>query len=132
MTNKISKIRIWAARMMSGFVILFMMVDSINKYIKSESVVEGTLKLGYSEHHIILNATLGLLCTILYAFPRTSMLGAVVLTGYFGGAIASHMRIDDPLFAYILFPFYLAVLTWGGIWLRNEKVRKLIPFQNKD
>jgi hypothetical protein len=129
MTNQISKSRLWTARIMSGLVILFMLFDSILKFIKPAPVVEGTQQLGYSEHHIIVIATLGLLSTILYAIPRTTVLGALLLTGYFGGVVATHIRVDNPLFTHTLFPVYLAVLTWGGIWLRNEKVRKLIPLQ---
>jgi hypothetical protein len=94
--------------------------------------VEGTQQLGYSEHHIIVIATLGLLTTILYAIPRTTVLGAVLLTGYFGGVVATHIRMDNPLFSHTLFPVYLAVLAWGGIWLRDKTVRKLIPFLKKE
>jgi hypothetical protein len=132
MTNKTSKSRLWTARIMSGLVILFMLFDSISKFIKPVPVVEGTLQLGYSAHHITVIATLGLLCTILYAIPRTTFLGAVLLTGFFGGVVATHIRVDNPLFTHTLFPVYLAVLTWGGLWLRDEKVRKLIPILNKE
>jgi hypothetical protein len=113
MTNQISKSRLWTGRMMSGLIILFMLFDSISKMIKSAAVVQGTLELGYSEHHIFVIGILGLLATILYAIPRTTVLGAMLLTGYFGGAIATHIRVDSPLFTHILFPVYLAVLTWG-------------------
>jgi hypothetical protein len=129
---KISKSRLWTARTMSGIVILFMLFDSIFKFIKPAPVVEGTLVLGYSEHHIIVIGALGLISTILYAIPRTSVMGAVLLTGYFGGVIATHLRLDNPLFSHTLFPVYFAVLAWGGIWLRNEQVRKLIPFNKED
>jgi hypothetical protein len=132
MTKSISKSRLWTARIMSGLVILFMLFDSIVKIIKPAPVVEGTLELGYSEHHIIVIGTLGLLSTILYAIPRTTVLGAILLTGYFGGAIATHVRLDNPLFTHTLFPVYIAVLTWGGIWLKDEKVRKLIPLQKRE
>ena len=116
---------------MSGLVILFMLFDSIYKFIKPVPVVEGTLELGYSEHHIIVMGILGFLSILLYAIPRTSFLGAVLLTGYFGGAIATHLRMDNPLFTHTLFPVYLAVLAWGGIWLRNVEVRKLILLQKR-
>ncbi len=128
MVNAISKGRLWTARIFSGLVILFMLFDSITKFIKPAEVVEGTKSLGYAEHHLLVIGLLGLLSTILYAIPRTSVLGAVLLTGYFGGAIATHVRMDDPLFSHILFPVYLAVLMWGGIWLRDERVRNVIPF----
>jgi hypothetical protein len=116
---------------MSGFVILFMLFDSISKFLKPSSVVEGTLELGYAEHHIILIGILGLSSVILYTIPRTSVLGVVLLTGYFGGTIETLIRLDNPLFTYILFPVYLAVLAWGGIWLRDEKLRKIFPLQER-
>lgn len=110
--NSISKSRLWTARIMSGLVILFMLFDSIFKFIQPAPVVEGTLQLGYAQHHLAVIGTLGLISTILYAIPRTAFLGAVLLTGYFGGAIATHIRMDAPLFSHVLFPVYLAVLAW--------------------
>ena len=126
-THQISKSRLWTSRIMSGIVILFMLSDSIFKFIQPAPVIEGTLELGYAEHHIAILGTLGLLSILLYAIPRTSILGAVLLTGYFGGVIATHLRLDNPLFSHILFPVYLAILAWGGLWLRNEKLRALFP-----
>lgn len=111
---------------MSGIVIAFMLFDSIGKWMKPAVVVEGTLSLGFAEHHIALIGTLGFIATVLYAIPRTSILGAVLLTGFFGGVVASQIRVDAPLFTNILFAVYLAVLAWGGLWLRNENVRKLV------
>lgn len=130
--NNIPKSRLWTARIMSGLVILFMLFDSIFKFIQPAPVVEGTLQLGYAQHHLAVIGTLGLISTILYAIPRTAFLGAVLLTGYLGGAIATHIRMDAPLFSHVLFPVYLAVLAWGAIWLRNERARKLIPLQNRE
>ena len=75
---------------------------------------------------------LGLIATILYAIPRTTVLGAVLLTGYFGGAIATHVRLDNPLFSHVLFPVYIAILVWGAIWLKDDGVRKLIPLRQKE
>lgn len=129
MSTEISKGRLWTARIMSGIVILFMLMDSIGKFIKPPEVVDGTLELGYSEHHITLLGVLGLTSILIYVIPRTSVLGALLLTAYFGGAIAMHVRLDNPLFTHILFPVYLAVLAWGGIWLRNESLRQLIPLR---
>ena len=130
-THQISKGRLWTSRIMSGIVILFMLFDSIFKLIKPVPVVEGTLELGYAEHHIIVMGILGLLSILLYAIPRTSVLGVVLLTGYFGGVIATHLRLDNPLFSHILFPVYLAVLAWGGLWLRNETLRTLFPLRQE-
>ena len=128
-SKSISKGRLWTGRTMSGIVILFMLMDSIMKFIQPSTVVETTVSLGFAEHHIPVLGILGLLSTFLYAYPRTSILGAVLLTGYWGGAIATHVRLDNPLFSYVLFPVYLAILAWGGIWLVNEQLRNLFPLK---
>lgn len=127
-TRPISKSRRWTARTMSGIAILFMLMDSIMKFIQPPTVVETTVGLGFSEDQIYVLGILGLLSTLLYALPRTSVLGAVLLTGYWGGAMATHLRLDNPLFTHLLFPVYLAILAWGGIWLINEPLRELFPF----
>lgn len=130
-TNKISKGRLWTSLIMSGLVILFMLFDSISKFMKLDEVVEGTVSLGFGEHHIIVIGVLGLLSAILYAIPRTSVLGAIILTGYFGGAIVTHVRVDSPLFSHTLFPVYFAIIAWGGLWLRDEKLRSVFPFRRR-
>ena len=124
-----SKSRLWTHRIMAGLVILFMLADSIFKFIQPQEVIDGTLELGYSTHHIAILGALGLLSIVLYIFPRTEILGAILLTGYFGGAIATHVRLDNPLFSHILFPVYLGILTWGALWLKNAKLRELIPLK---
>ena len=125
-TTTNSKATIWTSRIMSGLVILFMLADSIFKFIQPAEVVQGTIDLGWASHHIAVIGTLGLLSIVLYAIPRTAVLGAILLTGYFGGAIATHLRLDNPLFSHILFPVYLAILAWGGLWLRDERVRRIL------
>lgn len=132
MTETISKSRLWTARVMGGIVILFMLMDSIGKFIQPASVVEATLALDFAKHHILVIGILGLLSILLYAYPRTSVLGAILLTGYWGGAIATHVRLDNPLFTHILFPVYLAILAWGNIWLKDKRVRNLIPLSKKE
>lgn len=129
MTKTSSKAGLWTGRVMSGIAILFMLMDSIMKLFKPAFVVDSTVSLGFQEHHIYLIGILGLLSTILYALPRTAVIGAMLLTGYFGGVIATQVRLDAPLFSTILFPVYLAILVWGGLWLRNEQVRKLLLLQ---
>lgn len=131
MSDNISEGRLWTARVMSWIVIVFMLMDGIFKLIQPEEVVQGTLELGYAEHHIAIIGTLALISVLLYAFPRTSLLGAILLTGFWGGAITTNMRMDLPLFSHILFPVYLAVLAWGALWLRDERVRNLIPLLKK-
>jgi len=132
MISNFSKTQLIISRIMSGIVILFMLADSLFKFIKPEPVIEGTLELGYAEHHILIIGILGLLATIVYAIPSTAVLGAVLLTGYFGGAIATHIRLDNPLFSHTLFPVYLAVLAWGGLWLRSKQLQTLMPFKKRD
>jgi len=124
---QISKSRLWTSRIMSGLVILFMLFDGINKLITPGEIVRVTMnQLGYAEHHLPIMGILGIIATIFYIIPRTSVLGAVLLTGYFGGAIATHVRVDNPLFSHVLFPVYLAILMWGGLWLRDQRVRMLL------
>ena len=122
----VSKGRLWTARIMGGLVIAFMLMDSIFKLIPNETVTAGTVELGYQAHHIPILGVLGFISIVLFTIPRTQILGAILLTGYFGGAIATHVRLDNPLFSHILFPVYLAVLAWGSLWLKNERLRQLI------
>jgi hypothetical protein len=117
---------------MSGLVILFMLFDSIMKFVKPPEVIEGTLALGYSEQHLPIIGALGLISTLVYVFPRTSILGAILLTGYFGGAVATHVRLNNPLFSHILFTVYFGILIWGGLWLRNSKLRELFPLRQSN
>lgn len=130
--NQLSKGRLWATRIMSWIVILFMLMDGLFKIIQPEEVVHATLELGFTEHHIAVIGVLALLPTLLYAFPRTSLLGAILLTGFWGGVVATHVRLDNPLFSHTLFPVYLAVLAWGALWLRSEQVRILFPFFSEE
>jgi len=127
-TKQISKSRLWAGRIMSILVILFLVFDATIKFLKPAAVVQTTVnELGYAEHHILLMGFLVLIPTLLYAIPQTSILGAVLLTGYFGGAIATHVRVDNPLFSHTLFPVYFGILMWGGIWLRDERLTAIFP-----
>lgn len=129
-TNNISKSQLWTGRIMSGLVILFLSFDGIFKFIKPAEVIQVTVnELGYAEHHILTLGFLVLIPTLLYAIPRTSILGAILLSAYLGGAIATHLRIDSPLFSHILFPLYIAILMWGGLWLRVPVLRALLPFK---
>ena len=111
---------------MGGLVIAFMLMDSIFKLIPNDVVTAGTVELGYQAHHIPVMGVLGFISILLFAIPRTQIHGAILLTGYFGGAIATHLRLDNPLFSHILFPTYLAALAWGSLWLKNETFRRLV------
>ena len=125
-TAAISKSRLWTARIMGGLVIAFMLMDSIFKFFPNEAAMAGTVELGYESHHLPILGVLGFISILLFAFPRTQLLGAILLTGYFGGAIATHVRVDNPLFSHVLFPVYLAILAWGSLWLKNETLRNLM------
>jgi hypothetical protein len=117
----------WAGLVMSGLVILFLLVDGAMKLVPLDIVVETSAQLGLPAHLARPLGILTLVCTILYAIPRTSVLGAILLTAYMGGAIATHVRIGSPLFTHVLFGVYLGLMIWGGLYLRDERVRALIP-----
>lgn len=125
--SKPTKAILWASYIMSGIVILFMLMDSIMKFVRPPEVIEGTLALGFEEGHILTIGCLGLISTLLHLYPRTTILGAVLLTGYFGGAMATHVRLNNPLFTHILFTAYLGIFMWCGLWLRNKRLRELFP-----
>jgi hypothetical protein len=111
---------LWAGRIISALLVLFMLFDGTIKVIKAAPAVEGTVRLGYPESVIVPIGVVALLCTVLYAIPRTSILGAILLTGYFGGATATQVRVQDPWF---LFPVVFGVLAWVGLYLRDERLR---------
>jgi hypothetical protein len=113
---------------MGGLVIAFMLFDSIFKFIPNEQITKGTVELGFQPHHLPIMGTLGLLATILYAIPRTAIIGAILLTGYYGGVIATHIRLDNPLFSHVLFPVYLSILAWGSLWLKNSRLKTLLLY----
>lgn len=113
---------------MSGFVILFLLFDAIIKFAMPPDVIEVTVnELGFKPHHIGIIGVTGLLGVVLYAIPRTAVLGAVLIMSQLGGAIAAHIRVDNPLFSHTLFPVYIGILVWGGLWLRMPALRQLFP-----
>ena len=122
-----SNAALWTGRVMSGVLILFLLFDGAIKLIPLDIVVETSAQLGIPADHARLLGVLTLACAILYAFPRTSVLGAILLTGYLGGAIATHLRAGSPLFSHLLFGLYLGLMAWGGLYLRDERLRALIP-----
>jgi len=127
---RISRKALWAGRIISALPALFLLVDGIMKLVKPEPVVKATIELGYPESVIMALGMILLVGVILYMVPRTAVLGAILLTGYFGGAIAAQVRVGNPLFSHVLFPVYLAVLIWGGLFLRDSRLRALIPLRN--
>jgi DoxX-like family len=121
--------KVWIGRALSGITILFMLFDAVGKLFLEPHVVEATTKIGYPVTVIQPIGIIALTCTILYAVPRTAILGAVLLTGFYGGAVASKIRIGDPLFSSILFGVYFGLIAWGGLYLRDERLRALFPFR---
>jgi hypothetical protein len=109
---------------------LFLLADSAGKLLKPRPVVEGTVRLGYPETVLIGLGIVLLASTILYLFPRTAVLGAILLTGYLGGAVATHVRVSDPLFTHTLFTVYFGVMLWGGLYLRDPRVREILPLRS--
>jgi hypothetical protein len=128
-TGTISGGAIWTGRVLSGLAIVFLVFDGGIKLIPLDIVITTSQQLGIPTELARTLGVLTLACTVLYAFPRTSVLGAILLTGYMGGAIYTHLRAGSPLFTHTLFGVYLALLIWGGLYLRDERVRALIPFQ---
>ena len=122
----------WAGWAASGLMIAFLLFDSLGKLALESHVVAATTQIGFPVGVIRALGAICLVCTILYAIPRTAVLGAILLTGYLGGAIASKVRIEDPLFSSTLFGVYFGLLVWGGLWLRDARLRGLIPLRAKD
>ena len=126
----VSKPARWVGRVLSGLVILFLMLDGAIKLVPWPVVTDTMDKMGYGSSETLARS-LGLItiiCTLLYSIPPTSILGAILLTGYLGGAMAAHVRIGSPLFTHTLFGLYLGLMLWGGLWLRDRRLRTLIPF----
>ena len=122
----ISKKRFWVGRIVSGLAVLFLLFDSLIKELRQAPAVEGTIALGYPATVVLPIGLIELVCLVLYVIPRTSVVGAILLTGYLGGAIATHVRVGSPLLSHTLFPIYVALLIWGGLYLRDARLRTLI------
>ena len=108
---------------------LFLAFDATMKLLQLPVAIEGTTSLGYPAQVVFGLGVVQLLCLVVYAIPRTAIFGAILWTGYLGGAIATHVRIDNPLFSHVLFPVYVALMLWGALWLRDPALRALVPFR---
>ncbi len=120
-----SKKVLWAGYIMSALPVLMLLMSATMKFIKPAPVVEGFAHLGLPEKLVFGLGVLELACTIIYVIPRTSILGAILLTGYLGGAICTHLRVGEPFFAQVIF----GVVIWGGLFLREPRLRALIPLR---
>jgi len=127
----VSKLRYVAGVAMSGLVIAFMLLDAGMKLIPLDIVITTTAELGYPPSPDLARSLgiAALVCTALYAVPRSAVLGAILLTAYMGGTVATHLRVGNPLFTHMLFGVYLAVLAWAGLYLRDARLRALLPLR---
>jgi hypothetical protein len=119
---------VWTGRVISALVILFLLFDAVSKLLNVEPVQRAMIELGYPSSSGMAIGVVGIVCAALYAFPPTAVLGAVLITGLCGGAIASHLRIGSPLFSHTLFGLYVGMLAWAGVWLRSERLRDTFPW----
>ena len=110
---------------------LFLLMDGMGKLVKPEPVIKSTIELGYPESMISILGIISIACTLLYLLPRFSFIGAVLLTGYLGGAVATHLRLGNPLFSHILFPVYLGIFIWAGLYFRNQHLKTILTPNNK-
>jgi DoxX-like family len=123
----VSKKAVWAGRVLSGLAVLFLIFDASVKVLKSPFAIEATTQLGYPESVVVTLGLIEIACMIVYLIPNTSVLGTILWTGYLGGAVATHVRIASPLFTHALVPTYVAALLWLGLWLRDNRLRALLP-----
>lgn len=124
-----SNAQLWTGRVLSGLCVLFLAVDAVVKIVLLQPVRDGTLELGYPVEVIVPLGVVLLMSTILYAIPGTAVLGAILVTGYLGGAVATHVRVSHPLLTHTLFPVWLGIVLWGGLWLRDPRLRALLPLR---
>ena len=124
-TTTLSSGTIWTGRILSFLPALFLLVDAIMKFIKPAVVVDTTVQLGYAEGVIVPLGAVLLMSTVLYLIPRTSVIGAILLTGYLGGAVATHVRVGAGIFP-IIFPVVMGMLIWAGLYLRDQRVQAVI------
>lgn len=118
--------RLWTGRILSGLGAAFLALDAGMKLFSVPAAVQGTTELGYPAATLVPIGIIQVCCLLLYLIPRTSPVGAILWTGYLGGAVATHVRVGNPLFSHILFPIYVAALLWGGLYLRDRRVRALL------
>lgn len=116
---------LWIGRILSGLVVLFLAFDAAIKLLEVPAAVEATAKIGFPPGTLFTLGVIQLICLIVYLVPRTAVLGAVLWTGYLGGAVATHLRTGGPAFS-LVFPFLVAALLWGGLWLRDRRTRAVL------
>src|SRR5262249_12221866 len=125
--NKVSNKARWAGRIITGLAVAFLVFDIVIKLLSTRVGVESTVALGFPAGSVWVIGLIELFCLGAYLVPRSAILGAVLMTGYLGGAIATHLRLSDPVFSHTLFPVYVAAMIWGGLYLRDRRVGVLVP-----
>jgi hypothetical protein len=120
---------LWTGRILTGLALAMMGMDTAMKLLQVPEAMKGTTELGYPAHAVLTIGLVQLLCLIAYAIPRTAVLGAILFTGYLGGAVATHVRLENPLFSHVLSGVYAALFIWGGVWFREPRLRALLPFR---
>ena len=126
---QVSKASLWTGRVITGLVVLFMLFDGISKVMKAQQVIDATVRIGFPVTSIVGIGITLLVCTALYVIPNTSILGAILLTGYLGGATAAQLRAGSPIFETV-FPIIFGILVWLGVYLREPRVRTLVPLRS--
>lgn len=124
--ESLSTVQLWSGRVLSGLAVLFLFVDAVGKLLKIAPVVEGTVKLGYPESVVVPLGVLLLTGVVLYVMPWTSLIGAIYLTAFLGGAVATHVRVGSPIATHVLFGVYVAIFLWGGLALRSPRLLTLL------
>ena len=124
--DSVTGARLWTGRVLSGVAIVFLFADAMGKLLVAQMSLEGTVALGYPASAVFPIGVLLMIGVVLYAIPRTAVVGAIYLTGFLGGALATHFRIDSPLFTHTLFAVYVAAFVWGGLLLRNQRLLALM------
>ncbi|MDP3491942.1 MAG: DoxX family protein [Hyphomonadaceae bacterium] len=119
----------WAGWAISGFVALFLTFSASLKFFMPDIVRETMSGLGWPAHHDLFIGIIEAICVVLYVIPQTAVLGAILETALLGGAIATNVRVDNPLFSHELFGVYLGLMIWGGLWLRDPRLRALLPLR---
>lgn len=120
------KARLWTGRVLSGLIIAFLALDAVMKFVQPAEVIKGTQEVGFALNTLVPLGVILLGSVILYAIPRTAVLGAILLTAYLGGAVATHVRMSAPLFSHTLFPVYFGIALWGGLYLRNPRIAAML------
>ena len=124
--ESITTVQLWSGRVLSGLAVIFLLIDAIGKLFRVGPVVKGTVELGYQESVVFPLGVLLLIGVVLYAVPRTSLVGAIYLTAFLGGAVATHVRVGSPLATHVLFGVYVALFLWGGLALRTPRLMTLL------